>query len=325
MRKQGVDILEDGFDIENHNINKKAANEAMRNVDRFQYVSDPNLQGEWYDPTNEDVRIAVKAFMPFSSFIMNEKTRNYIDASILASKTSNLKAKQDALTSLTGTVLEKIVFNSLGLGISTGTAYAALNLLGFYDEDEEKKKLENRIRGRAGNLVTDFFSPAQPLDPGLLIILNDILKNIDKPDDGQDPFQFFDGDNVKFFEQFGVFSITKEQGDVIADLYKINKQGKIGDYELNEAEKQAVKYLLSLSSLNVVGAVPSETASAINYVYDRLQDIAANAKSSGQTTTPMTKRQLEDVAGENIFKEVDEATKEYNKIMNDILKDINIF
>ena len=39
----------------------------------------------------------------------------------------------------------------------------------------------------------------------------------------------------------------------------------------------------------------------------------------------MTKRQLEDIAGENIFKEVDEATKEYNKIMNDILKDINIF
>ncbi len=325
MRKQGVDILEDGFDIENHNINKKAANEAMRNVDRFQYVSDPNLQAEWYDPTNEDVRIAVKAFMPFSSFIMNEKTRNYIDASILASKTSNLKAKQNALTSLTGTVLEKIVFNSLGLGISTGTAYAALNLLGFYDEDEEKKKLENRIRGRAGNLVTDFFSPAQPLDPGLLIILNDILKNIDKPDDGQDPFQFFDGDNVKFFEQFGVFSITKEQGDIIADLYKINKQGKIDDYELNEAEKQAVKYLLNLSSLNLVGAVPSETASAISYVYDRLQDIASNAKSSGQTTTPMTQRQLEDVAGENIFKEVDEATKEYNKIMNNVLKDINIF
>jgi len=325
MRNQGVDILEDGFDIENHTINKKAANEAMRNVDRFQYVSDPNLQGEWYDPTNEDVRIAVKAFMPFSSFIMNEKTRNYIDASILASKTSNLKAKQDALTSLTGTVLEKIVFNSLGLGISTGTAYAALNLLGFYDEDKEKKKLENRLRGRAGNLVTDFFSPAQPLDPGLLIVLNDILKNIDKPDDGQDPFQFFDGDNVKFFEQFGVFSITKEQADVIADLYKINKQGKINDYELNEAEKQAVKYLLSLSSLNVVGAVPAETAQAISYVYDRLQEIASNAKSSGQTTTPMTKRQLEDVAGENIFKEVDEATKEYNKIMNNVLKDINIF
>ena len=70
----------------------------MRNVDRFQYVSDPSLQAEWYDPSNEDTRIFVKALMPFSSFIMNEKTRNYIDASILASKTARLNPTYPAPT-----------------------------------------------------------------------------------------------------------------------------------------------------------------------------------------------------------------------------------
>ena len=325
MRKQGVDILEDGFDIENHTLNRKAANEAMRNVDRFQYVSDPSLQAEWYDPSNEDTRIFVKALMPFSSFIMNEKTRNYIDASILASKTASFEQKQKALTSLTGTAVEKIVFSALGLGISTATAYTALNLLGFYDDEEEKKKLANRIKGRAGNIMTDFLSPAPPLDPGVIAGLNYLLEYFNNPEDGQDPFQFFEGRPQEFFEQFGTYSIPLEQANVLADLSKINQEGKIGDYELNEAEKRAVKYLLNTSYLNAAGAAPSEVAQGINYVYDRLQKIASDAKSAGQTSTPMTKKQLEDVAGEDIFKEVDEATKEYNKIMNNVLKETNIF
>ena len=325
MRKQGVDILEDGFDIENHTINKKAANEAMRNVDRYQYVSDPNLQAEWYDPSNEDTRIFVKAFMPFSSFIMNEKTRNYIDATILTSKNSSFQQKQNALTSLTGTALEKLIFSSLGLGISTATAYTALNLLGFYDDEEEKKKLSNRIKGRAGNIMTDFLSPAPPLDPAIIVGLNYLLEYYNNPNDGQDPFQFFEGRPEDFFEQFGTYSIPYKQAKVLVDLAKINTEGKIGDYELNEAEKTAVKLLLNTSYLNALGVVPSETAQGINYVYDRLQQIASDARGAGETSSSMSKRQMESLLGEDIYEETDMMKKEILDIIREVKDELNIF
>ncbi len=325
MKKQGVDILEDGFDIQNHTINKKAANEAMRNVDRYQYVSDPNLQAEWYDPSNEDTRIFVKAFMPFSSFIMNEKTRNYIDATILTSKNSSFQQKQNALTSLTGTALEKIVFSALGLGISTATAYTALNLLGFYDDEEEKKKLSNRIKGRAGNIMTDFLSPAPPLDPGAILGLNYLLEYYNNPEDGEDPFQFFEGRPEDFFEQFGTYSIPYKQAKVLADLAKINTEGKIGDYELNEAEKTAVKLLLNTSYLNAAGVVPSETAQGINYVYDRLQKIASEAREAGETSSSMSKKQMESILGEDIYEETDMMKKEVRDIIKEVKDELNIF
>ncbi len=326
MKKKGINIFEEGFDIENHTINKEAANEAQRNVDRFQYVSDVDLQAELYNPDREFVRVAMKSFMPFSSFIMNEKTRNYIDAQIISDPNTSFEEKGKAMTSLTGTVLEKIVFGSLGVMIGTASYATVLSLLGIDDEEEAKEKLNNRIKGRAGNMVTDFFSPLPILDPGILQVANYLIEQVDKGEDGQDPFQFFEGNNKEFFEQFGVFSITFEQADAAATLQKIHNTGKIDDYELNDAEKEAVSILLKLAYLNGLGALPSDlSAQPVQYGLSRLQKIASEARDAGETSSSMTKRQMESILGEDIYEESDEMKKQVRDIIREVKDELNIF
>ena len=326
MKKKGINIFEEGFDIENHTINKEAANEAQRNVDRFQYVSDVDLQAELYNPDREFVRVAMKSFMPFSSFIMNEKTRNYIDVQVISDPNTSFEEKGKAMTSLTGTVLEKIVFGSLGVMIATASYATVLSLLGIDDEEEAKEKLNNRVKGRAGNMVTDFFSPLPIIDPFILQVANYLIEQVDKGEDGQDPFQFFEGNNRDFFEQFGVFSITFEQADAAATLQKIHNTGKIDDYELNDAEKEAVSILLKLAYLNGLGALPSDlSAQPVQYGLSRLQKIASEAREAGQTSSSMTKRQMESILGENIYEESDEMKKQVRDIIREAKDELNIF
>ena len=326
MKKKGVNIFEEGFDIENHTIDKEAANEAQRNVDRFQYVSDVDLQAELYNPDRQFIRLAMKSFMPFSSFIMNEKTRNYIDAQIISDPNTSFEEKGKAMTSLTGTVLEKMVFGSLGVMIATASYATILSLLGIDDEEEAKEKLKNRVKGRAGNMVTDFFSPLPILDTGILQVANYLIEQVDKGEDGQDPFQFFEGNNKEFFEQFGVFSITFEQADAAATLQKIHNTGKIDDYELNDAEKEAVSILLKLAYLNGLGALPSDlSAQPVQYGLSRLQKIASEARDAGETSSSMTKRQMESILGEDIYEESDEMKKQVRDIIREVKDELNIF
>ena len=327
MREKGIDIFEEGFDVENHTLNKEAADNAQRQVDRFQYVSDPDLQGYLYNPANDDIRIAMKAVMPFSSFIMNEKTRNYIDASILASTTTSVEEKQKAATSLSGTFLEKTVFHSLGLGISTYIAISALKLLGLYDEEKEKEKFENRVKGRAGNFVSDFISPIPIADNEVMTGINILMEYFNNPDplSEESPFQFYEGRPEGLFEQLGVYTIGADQARYFYDLDKMNREGAIGEYQLNPAEKEAVKVLLKLASLNLMGAVPTEIASGVRTGVARLQELAKNAKFSGDTSTPMTKGQRESILGEEVFKEIENFRKERRDIKKQIKDEFNIF
>ena len=326
MNKKGVNIFEEGFDIENHIIDKEAANEAQRNVDRFQYVSDVDLQAELYNPDRQVIRLMMKSFMPFSSFIMNEKTRNYIDVQVISDPNTSFEEKGKAMTSLTGTVLEKMVFGSLGVMIATASYAAILSLLGIDDDEEAKEKLNNRIKGRAGNVVTDFFSPLPITDPGILQVANYLIEQVDKGEDGQDPFQFFEGNNQDFFEQFGVFSITFDQAEAAATLQKIHNTGKIDDYELNDAEKEAVSILLKLAYLNGLGVLPSDlSAQPVQYGLSRLQKIASEARGAGETSSPMSKRQRESLLGEDIYEETDMMKKEIRDIIREVKDELNIF
>ena len=199
-------------------------------------------------------------------------------------------------------------------------------MLGIDDEEEAKEKLKNRVKGRAGNMVTDFFSPLPILDPGILQVANYLIEQVDKGEDGQDPFQFFEGNNKEFFEQFGVFSITFEQADAAATLQKIHNTGKIDDYELNDAEKEAVSILLKLAYLNGLGALPSDlSAQPVQYGLSRLQKIASEARDAGETSSSMTKRQMESILGENIYEESDEMKKQVRDIIREVKDELNIF
>lgn len=300
MRDQhGVDIFEEGFDIDNHKIDRKAGNEAQRNVDRFQYVSDPDLQGELYAPSEETLRMWMKGVMPFSSFIMNEKTRNYIDLHIILNPLSSFKEKQRAFTSLTGTGLEKAVFHSLGVGIGTGIAFGALKLFGFYDDDDAKEALENRIKGRKGSMVSDFISPIPPVDSETMVFINSLLESVDNPEEGEELFQFFENRNKEVFSKFGVFSIGGQQIEMLINLSKINSEGKLGDYELNKAEKLGVKYLLKGAILNAIGALPSESSSGLQYVYSKLEERASDTGGGSRKSKSMTDEQLKKFFGDD--------------------------
>ena len=84
--------------------------------------------------------------------------------------------------------------------------------------------------------------------------------------------------------------------------------------------------LLKLAYLNGLGALPSDlSAQPVQYGLSRLQKIASEAREAGQTSSSMTKRQMESILGENIYEESDEMKKQVRDIIREAKDELNIF
>ena len=223
LNEQGVDTT--NIDWENHEVNTKAGDYAQQQVDRQQNITDTDLQGKIFTSKNPAMQFARKVLLPFSNFLLNQKTRMYSDVTTLFSKTSDTQDKNAAGRSLTGLVAETIVFNSLGLILTQ-----ALSAMSAESEDDKKakeKRLSNRIKGRAGQAIKDVISPL-PLPQIEGPLISGINALIAAASESDDPYQFFEIQPEDAWERLGVLSIP---GERFAEWNQMRKMAFTGEYE----------------------------------------------------------------------------------------------
>ncbi len=270
MKRKGINVFEEGFDWANHEVDQEAGNYAQQQVDRQQNVSQRDLQGAWFKSDDTTTRLATKIFLPFSNFLLNQKSRMYSDLNTMTNKNSNTPDRVKAARSLGGLVVETAVFNAIGLGLTMGTA-ALSNMLGAPEEDPEKleQQTANRIKGRAGNIVSDILSPLPPLDDGVRIGLNALIASIS---DDENPFEFYTS-NETLLEDLGLGSIVIEKS--IEQPFVAIKSMLSGTYngkELDKEHLELAQITAAMWPLYISGALPAEVGSIITYNLKRIKD-----------------------------------------------------
>ena len=177
LKDQG---LSTNIDWNTHEINKKAAEYAQMMVDRQQNVSDPLLTGELFATEDATKKMITKLFMPFTSFVWNQRARMINDMQILGSKVSSKEDKIIAMKSLAALPAEVIVFNLLGSAIRK-TIDAITNYFYGEDDDEEEEVLfyvfgmkvteddVKEFKMPIKNLLVDLFSPLPGLTDEFLV------------------------------------------------------------------------------------------------------------------------------------------------------------
>ena len=276
LKEQGVDVQNINWD--NHEVNRKAGDYAQQQVDRQQNVSDADLQGELFRSKKPVVQIIRRVLLPFSNFLLNQKTRMYSDITTLTSKTSESIDKQAALRSLSGLVAETVAFNALGLFISQ-----VLSSLSSEDDEKEKKKRErfqNRLKGRAGQVVKDVLAPLPvPQVEGPLI--SGINALIEAASSSKEPFQFFELQPEDAWERMGIFSIPIDKYNEWTEIKNMaldgvyEKKGAFGKTSTKKIKKKYQEEMLAnwlAYTLYASGLAPSEVGTVVRYNVKAIQD-----------------------------------------------------
>jgi head-tail adaptor len=137
LKRRGIST---DIDWTNHEMDQEAAEYAQIMVDRQQNISDPLLAGEFLSSDNPMSKISRKIFLPFASFILNQKARMYNDLMTITSKTASKEDRSLAARSLAGLAAELTAYQALGYGIRNLYDMIASSLLGDDDEEEKNKK-----------------------------------------------------------------------------------------------------------------------------------------------------------------------------------------
>ena len=62
------------------------------------------------------------------------------------------------------------------MAVTQGLAAVSQGLTGDDDEEDNRKSFENRIKGRAGNIVTDILSPIPVIDDQIMAGVNKMIE-----------------------------------------------------------------------------------------------------------------------------------------------------
>ena len=173
LKRRGIST---DIDWKNHKIDKEAAEYAQIMVDRQQNISDPMLAGEFLASEDPMRQIARKIFIPFASFILNQKARMYNDMMTVVSKTASREDRFIAARSMFGLAAELTAYQMIGFGIRRFYDMIAASLLGDEDDEETKrKKLINATKYPLKSIVNDIVSPVPLSDDLVTIGLNEVL------------------------------------------------------------------------------------------------------------------------------------------------------
>lgn len=294
MKKQGIDVTAPGFDWENHKVNKKAGDYAQQQINRQQNTSDRDLQGELYRSNKVSTQLFVKGFFPFANFLLNQKTRMYADVSTVFSKIATSEDKKESAKSLGGLLVETLVFNLLGLGLTQLTASLSNAWMGEDDEEQAEKDFNNRLKGRGQNILLDLFSPIPLTDDVIIARFNNILELVQ---DSEDPFQFFENKQA-MSEDLGLFSIGFEKFKEMIDFGKISATGEYEKenafggsktHKLSSKEKQAAMSSAALYVAYLTGYLPAEAGSIARY---NMRTIKRNASKSTKYLSVKNQKRL---------------------------------
>jgi len=265
LKEKGVDVK--SIDWETHKADKEALAYAEAQVDLQQNISSSDMFGEFFKSDNFYKKNIRRIFLPFASFAMNLKTRVYTDLPVLFSKTASKSEKQRAALSIASAGVEVAAFQAIG-----GLLTAMMSKIG-YDDDEEKRKkrIDNIIKGRKGNIVTEFLNPvAHSLVDGY------ILKGINKTMSaitGDDEKIFFDSDtkNLDVGDVTGQYGIAFERGLEVIDLTELAfGDGVFTDRfgnkrKISKESQERLKTLVLPSLLYNLGLLPAEAGTFTRY------------------------------------------------------------
>lgn len=265
MEKQKKDP--NNIDWNTHKINNEAADYAQYQVDRQQNVSDRELQGKILRSNNFVIKNAVRIVLPFSNFLLNQKSRMYADVQTVFSLSAGKEDKVTALRSLTGLAAETYTFQTLGYVFTN--ILAEMSALGDEDEEEKEKMKRNRIKGKIGTVAKDIFSPIPlpAIDDAVIGLSNKIIEQISNDD--EDASLLFEERASKPLERLGLYSIGVEKAKVAYDLIKIGQGKEIEDdygnlMSFGEQERILAKNTALFYVPYLFGVLPGE-AGTIGY------------------------------------------------------------
>jgi hypothetical protein len=122
---------------------------AEASVNELQNTSNEMLMGDFFTSKKVITSIVRKTMMPYSTFIMNQKTRVWTDASTVGSKASDLKEKGKAVKSIMASMVELMAYHSSRIAIGMAIEQAVMSFMGWDDEDDDpavQKELGTMIK-----------------------------------------------------------------------------------------------------------------------------------------------------------------------------------
>ena len=287
LKAQGIDTQQ--IDWNTHKVNKKAADYAQDQLDRQQYVSDKDLQGDLFTSKQPGADIIRKGFFAFMSFLLNQKARMYSDLAIVTSKTANKTDKIIAARSLGGLAAESITFNLIGYGITQLLRGVADMIMDNEpeEEEEEKRRFYNSI-GRITNLTTDLLSPIPISDTAVLWAVNSVLDIAQSDKSDKEKIQLYNKLEKDVFERMGIYGIALTKGLDFKDLVKGAYSGELTtEYmgqsttrKLSPEAQETFKLLVPVAALYNLGVLPSEVGSVIRYIIKIAQKKSLTLKQS---------------------------------------------
>jgi hypothetical protein len=255
-------------------VNRKAGNYAEHMVGRQQNSNDADLQGEYFTSTNAGAVITRKVAFSFMNFLMNQKARMYADISTLSHSATN-EDKVAATRSLIGLGVEMAVFNAVSYQLSELTWNLVSGMMGYTSDDEEEdKRVRNKLRGRATNIATDMMSPVPFVTD--YAVVSAINKGVDKwfgEDEGAEQFKLYSKDNTKFLDRYGSlgipFKIFEETEELITMAttgeYTQESFGKKTTKRITAEDQEALQLLIGPQLIYAIGLFPSEMNTVAYY------------------------------------------------------------
>ena len=314
LKKQGIDPS--NIDWSNHKVNKQAGAFAEQQVGRQQNVSDVDLQGDLFKGKSFGAQFARKTLFPFANFLTNQKTRMYTDINIASSKTATKEDKNSAYRSLAGLGVETATFNLIGFAVTQGLAAISQGITGDDDEEDQQRSFDNRIKGRAGNVVKDILSPIPVLDDQIMFGVNKMIEAISND---EDPFQFFANDEKTFLQQLGVLGIQGQNAVDLIEMVKISTTGSYKDKygktrKVDPSVKGEVGANAFLYFLYGLGGLPSEAGSIIKYnVKSYKKEKKKDKKGNLREMFPEIYKDIKNMKGSQDVKDIKKQIRDIKK------------
>ena len=273
----------------NKEPNVDAAAYAQSMVDRSMDSTDPRIRGQIYRSQDTATKILRSVFIPFSSFSMNQRTRMWGDLTKLVTGDADF----NTIRSLASIGAEIYMYNMIRFQIAKAVLYAAMNLLGYDDEEQDElveKLKRNMLASSWSKAVVDVMSPLSLADNFVLKLSNWVMSKgkIGEPDQtevdqyikeendlrkvkGQDPLneeqekrkreEFIKEKSMQFYisdeANFGVLGIQWEKMSEAYDILYALKTGKYTD-EYNKdvyLDSEGMKKMNSIAILKMAGVI----------------------------------------------------------------------
>jgi hypothetical protein len=302
LKQQGIDPA--NIDYSTHELNKKAADYAQRQVDRQQNISDTDLAGALLSSKDAKTQLAVKVIMPFASFRMSQSARIGSDIATLTNKTSTIEDKKIAARSLAGAGVETAAFRALSTGVLLMIGAAVKFAMGREDDEEKDKKRKDAIiKGQLTSTVADLFSPTPIFDKAVQLGVSNILELTQDALDIEEKnrLSIYTGNKQDLFQSLGLLGIT---GTRLAQLVEMINLSSGGSYKddygrkkyLSPSDREALTNLVPIAVLSSIGLAPTEANSVVRgAISDAKRNASTNEtgiKQEKEATPNMSKEDM---------------------------------